>query len=167
MFIRGWSYWLRLRRAAQYPQDAILQDCALAGTPEHRQSPADLQSAIRQISNLRYAKQIQSLQLCALPAPSLSHGAGAPRSARPVVNRYAAEGRGFMPGFVRFADTICKKGTNPLPIMPSRAAIPFWHLRCSRRSRNRRVPVRSLWLATTALHGVMSSLPVQGPRTSL
>ena len=44
----------------QYPQDAILQDCALAGTPEHRQSPADLQSAIRQISNLRYAKQIQS-----------------------------------------------------------------------------------------------------------
>src|SRR5439155_181062 len=88
--------------------------------------------------------------------------AGAPRSARPVVNRYAAEGRAFMPGFVRFADTICKKGTNPLPIMPSRAAIPFWHLRCSRRSRNRRVPVRSLWLATTALHGVMSSLPVQG-----
>ena len=39
-------------------QDAILQDCALAGTPEHRQSPADLQSAIRQINNLRYAKQI-------------------------------------------------------------------------------------------------------------
>src|SRR5439155_24408217 len=39
-------------------QDSILQDYALAGTPEHRQSPADLQSAIRQISNLRYAKQI-------------------------------------------------------------------------------------------------------------
>jgi len=41
-------------------QDAILQDRALAGTLEHRQSPADLQSAIRQISNLRYAKQVPS-----------------------------------------------------------------------------------------------------------
>src|SRR2546427_7604202 len=44
-------------------QDAILQDCAMAGTPEHRENPADLQSAIRQISNLRYAKQRRSSAL--------------------------------------------------------------------------------------------------------
>src|SRR5439155_26237309 len=61
-------------------QDAILQDCALGGTPEHRQSLADLQSAIRQISNLRYAKQIPG----GTPAPLLCYDAAGIRPRRSI-----------------------------------------------------------------------------------
>src|SRR5207249_8829285 len=41
-------------------QDAILQDCALAGICELRKRPADWQSATQQINNLRYAEQIRA-----------------------------------------------------------------------------------------------------------
>src|SRR6266498_2055718 len=39
-------------------RDAILQNCALAGASDLHQWPADWQSAIQPINNLRYANQI-------------------------------------------------------------------------------------------------------------
>jgi len=45
--IRGWIILVAASPRFAVSQDAILQDCALARTPEQRQSPADLQSAIQ------------------------------------------------------------------------------------------------------------------------
>jgi len=58
VFIRGWIILVAASPRCAVSQDAILQDCALAGIFELRQRPADWQSATRQISNLRYGKQI-------------------------------------------------------------------------------------------------------------
>src|SRR5439155_15995798 len=60
VFIRGWIILVAASPRCAVSQDSILQDCALAGRSEHGKRSADLQSAIQQISNLRYAERMRS-----------------------------------------------------------------------------------------------------------